>query len=180
VGERLDLGRLTSLDQTDVLLTLGEISVTFAGFAGVIILFLRRDAGRWVAADVTRFATMLACSLGALVFSLLPLPFISAAVPEPTAWGTCSVVLAAFLASIAGIGVWGNIFFGRGTFNPYLTTLVVGGSFAAAAVLLLNVIGVGFYRGFTGYLIGLIWVVVMAATFFARLVYLGIRDRLSR
>jgi hypothetical protein len=179
-GERLSLGRLTSLDRTEVLLTIGEISATLAGFAGVVILFLRRDAGRWVAADVSRFAVMLACSLGALVFALLPLPFISAAVSEATTWGTCSAVLAVFLASIVGVGVWANIRFDRGTFNPYLVVLVIGGSFVATVLLVLNILGVGFHRSFTGYLIGLSWLVAQAAIYFARLVYLGVRERLSR
>jgi hypothetical protein len=36
------------------------------------------------------------------------------------------------------------------------------------------------HRSFTGYLIGLSWVVLQAAIYFARLVYLGVRDRLTR
>ena len=166
------------MQHSDILLTISEIAVTFAGFAGIVILFLRRDAGTWVAADVSRFSTMIAFALGALVFSLLPFLFLSAQMSETTTWRVCSALLALFLALMHVNPIRAIIRSDRGEFNPFLVAIVVGGSAVFFLMLLSNALGFVFRRGFTGYFAGLFWLVLAASILFARLVYLGVQDRL--
>ena len=46
------------LASPDVLFTVAEIAVALAGFSAVVVLFKRRDSGRWRAADADRFHGM--------------------------------------------------------------------------------------------------------------------------
>ena len=41
--------------ETELLFTVAEISVALAGFSAVVVLFKRRDSGKWRAADANRF-----------------------------------------------------------------------------------------------------------------------------
>jgi hypothetical protein len=166
------------MQHSEILLTIGEVAVTFAGFAGIVILFLRRDAGTWVAADVSRFSAMLAFALGALLFSLLPFLLLSAQRSETTTWCVCSVLLALFTALMLVNPIRAILRSDSGEFNPSLVAVIVGGSVLSFLVLLSNALGFVFHRGFTGYLAGLFWLVFAASILFARLVYLGVQDRL--
>ena len=39
------------MEHSDVLLTITEVSVAFAGFSGIVAVFGRRDPGRWPLGD---------------------------------------------------------------------------------------------------------------------------------
>ena len=56
----------------DVLLTLAEVSVAFAGFSSVVVLFVHRDPANWPPAVPARLRAMVESSLGTLYASLLP------------------------------------------------------------------------------------------------------------
>ena len=86
----------------DVLLTMAEIAVAFIGFAGIVVVFQRREADAWERTDTQRFWLMVVSALLALVFSLLPLLFIAAGRSSETTWAVCSAAMAVFV----GAGPW--------------------------------------------------------------------------
>ena len=70
------------MESSDLFLTLGEIAVTLAGFASIVVVFNRRESGTWERADVSRLRGMLATSLYAAFFSVLPIGIHRAGVSE--------------------------------------------------------------------------------------------------
>ena len=58
--------------ETELLFTVAEISVALAGFSAVVVLFKRRDSGKWRAADANRFNGMVFHAMFAAFFCILP------------------------------------------------------------------------------------------------------------
>ena len=61
--------------------------------------------------------------------------------------------------------------------NIYFVMTLIAGGWASAVVVCLNTLGIIFEQSFTGYFIGLFWLVMATAMFFSRLVYLGFVTR---
>jgi hypothetical protein len=72
----------------DFLLCIAQVSVTFAGFAGLIGIF-RSSEAKWMPQEVAGLGFILHHSLGAVFLSLLGV--------ESEMWTLCSGLLAAFL-----------------------------------------------------------------------------------
>ena len=62
-------------ENLDVLLSIAEISVAFAGFSGIITAVVGRDGSDWDQGNLSRFRLMIFSSLSAIVASLLPFAF---------------------------------------------------------------------------------------------------------
>ncbi len=77
--------------------TLAEISIAFAGFASIVVMFRRRDPASWGEADALRYQTMLTGSLAALFFSVVPITIHFCGASDPVVWRISSVSLAAWL-----------------------------------------------------------------------------------
>lgn len=160
---------------SDVLLATGEIAVALVGFAGIVFAFHRPLHGPALAASLGRFWSMLILGSGALLFSLLPFPFLSAGLSSRTAWSVCSVLMALFV----GAHLLSAVRLGRrraGAAPLPVAAFVRGGSAAAVVVLALNSIDVVFHRSFTGYFVGVLWLLAASLFFFARLIYLGLTE----
>ena len=161
------------MESHDVLLTMAELAVAFIGFAGLVVVFQRRQGEAWDQNDVLRFWLMIVAGLLALVFSLLPLLFIAAGRSAESTWAICSGAMAVFLAINAATLVLGAL--GRiPGFSRLLSALVLLLALPSLLVVVLNVCDVVFHRGLTGYLVGLFYLICLSGAFFARLVYLGI------
>jgi hypothetical protein len=93
----LEGGARSAVDQSDVLHTLAEVSVAFAGFSGVVAVFGRRDPSTWSVADRIRFSTLIEYSLFALFFCVLPSCLSTLHLPEEFVWCTASGFFAAYL-----------------------------------------------------------------------------------
>ena len=65
---------MSLISDAELLVAYSEISVGFAGFASIVVVFRRRSAGTWESADAFRFGAMLRASLLPAFFSMLPLP----------------------------------------------------------------------------------------------------------
>ena len=63
--------RIVEMSAEDFLLTLAEVSITFAGFSGLLAV-VRRLGSPWTPAEVVGLWYMVATTVGALFFSLLP------------------------------------------------------------------------------------------------------------
>jgi hypothetical protein len=159
------------LETQDTLLTFAELAVALAGFAGIVTVFQSR--GRtWSAVDTNRLWMMLSFALATLVFSLLPLAWLLAG---RSPWLVCSGLLGCF-AVVQGFRSSLTLYQRPPGYNLYLVAFVATGGLSAAVVQFFNVLGLVFRQGFTGYFLGLLWLVVGAAFFFARLVYVGMSD----
>ena len=160
----------------DVLLTMAEIAVAFIGFAGIVVVFQRREADAWERTDTQRFWLMVVSALLALVFSLLPLLFIAAGRSSETTWAVCSAAMAVFVG--AGALAASAAALGRPPgFSRVISGLVLLFAVPSFVVLVLNALDVGFHRSLAGYLVGLFYLIGYSAAFFARLVHRGLAVR---
>jgi hypothetical protein len=60
------------LAQTDALLTIAEVSATFAGFAALVTLFARRRVAGEAVHDLLRLRLVIGASVIAVVAALIP------------------------------------------------------------------------------------------------------------
>lgn len=143
---------------SDVLLTICEVSIAFAGFTSIVGVMGQRAGGAWDSEDSFRLWLMIESSLAMLFFSLLPFAIHYLSFGDSTVWGVSSGAMAAFLvlhmavvvprlAPLQRAGGWSTR-----RFEPLIGLLIV----ATFAVQSLNAIGIGFERNFGAYLLGLI------------------------
>jgi hypothetical protein len=57
--------------------------------------------------------------------------------------------------------------------NPQFIVFLLIGSVLCVTIQILNCLGIGFERAFTGYFVGLLWYVACSALFFVRLLMAG-------
>ena len=159
-------------DSRDVLLTLCEVSVAFAGFSGLITAFLSRRESAWREVEKLRFWQVLTYSLTALLFSLLPVFLDWAGLASTALWRVSSAALA------LGILFVGTSFFRwanrlpdaeRALFSRPLVLFTAIGLVGSVAVTALNAAHVGFSGGRAPYLAALLWMLYMAGLNFVRL-----------
>ena len=156
---------------SDVLLTVAELAVAFAGFASIVVLFQHRDPSRWPAAVPVRLRAMVESSLGTLYGALMPFPLHAIGLEGETLWATSSA------AVIVALVVVGIVFYRRA--SPHLPsgelsrrfTLTIA-AFTALVVLIQlgNAIGFPFGSGFGLYLIAVLWALLVASIMFLRMV----------
>ncbi|GIT23109.1 MAG: hypothetical protein CM1200mP40_27910 [Gammaproteobacteria bacterium] len=63
-------------ENLDVLLSVAEVSVAFAGFAGIITAVVSNNSAGWDPGNASRFRLMIFSSLSAIVASLMPYAFL--------------------------------------------------------------------------------------------------------
>jgi hypothetical protein len=159
------------MEAADVFLTIAEISVAFAGFAGIVAVIGRRASGEWRTGDLLRFWQMIEVSLLALIFALLPFVFYHAEVAVATTWASCSGMLA--LAS--------GLQMTRATFRTLrvwrsdeTVSLIFSGVFVLIGIVVIlilvgNALGIVYQRSVAPYLFGIFWHLCLAAVLFWRL-----------
>ena len=86
---------------SDLLQTLAEVSIGFAGFASIVVVFQRRDSELWSDEDALRYATMLSSSLASLFFSIIPVALHLCGLTDSWVWRTSSALLAVWLVFVA-------------------------------------------------------------------------------
>ncbi len=80
----------------EVLLSVAEISVAFAGFAGIVTALANRDQGRIHPGNLTRFQLMIYSSVLSTLFALFPFCF--ALFEAHLDWAPVHALFAAFLS----------------------------------------------------------------------------------
>lgn len=158
------------MHELDTLFALGEVAIGMAGFSAIVVLFKRRESGRWRAQDADRFNGMLLHAMAAAFFCVLP-AFLSALIGAPaTLWAVASALLGAQIVLHTGI-----VLRLPSTRNP--TRVAVGlGGLTALGFQLVNVAGVGIPRGFAPYLIGVLWHLLHAGVLFVMLIWVRAED----
>jgi hypothetical protein len=163
-------------EPSDVLLTLAEVAVAFAGFASIVAVFQAHWTRNDTRFDLFRFWVMLAFSLAALVFSLLPFLPHFLGLSEATTWRSSSALLALFVV-VNGVFIARLIRLRVPLVVSSLTRSLSLGANATYAVTLAaqiaNICGLLGGPGFGLYLLGLLLLLVGAGVNFVRLVWVA-------
>ncbi|MEN8184352.1 MAG: hypothetical protein ABFS46_17640 [Myxococcota bacterium] len=155
----------------DVLLTIAEVSVAFAGFASVVVLFQHRDPVKWSPRVVVRLRTMIESSLCALLLALLPFALHHLGLSGEQLWGWSSGLAAGALVLLSSAVVRRSLRFirSRELSRPFAFA-TFGVNVLVFGALVLNAAGVLFQREFGPYLLGVIWALAFASLMFLRVV----------
>ena len=157
------------VEQAETLRTIAEVATAFAGFSGVIVVLGRWTEREWSYVDTITISLLLLFSLGVVFFALVP-----------------------FLVEAAGVRIWriSNGLFGvyhlavfvwviRRSLNRRTTGLLPPWLFSAAVtvgaltIAFKFLVAAGFLQSFLflAYLIGLVWLLAMAAFVFTALLF---------
>jgi len=160
------------MEWADVLLTIAEVSIAFAGFASIVAVLGRREGGGWPTEDVDRFWVMIEYSLAALFFAMVPFALYHLGIREPVLWELASALIAVFLLGYA-VMVSRRLIRHRLADAIRSHVLSVGGMFTVCAGLIvlegLNAVSAPFDEPFGIYLVGILWLLFGAGFMFIRL-----------
>ena len=160
------------MQSADILQTIAEISIGFAGFTSVVAVLGRRATGEWTALDRFRLSQMLATSLAALLLSLLPLILAHLGLSERVSWGLASTILAAYTIFLAISSPRRIRRLPPEDQSQIVRPLLWSFQLAVAAVvtgLLINAAGILFHQEPGPYLLGLYLLLALSAFQFTRL-----------
>jgi hypothetical protein len=156
------------LPELDTLFALAELAVGMAGFSAIVVLFKRRESGRWLPRDADRFNGMVLHAMAGAAFCFLPAFVDVLTGQESTLWRVCSALLGAQIAIHAAIVVR------LPSTSMRARALVAGGALVAVTLQVLSVADLWIPNGFTPYLIGLQWHLLQAGVLFVLLIW--VRD----
>ena len=161
------------MEAADTLLTLSEVSLGLAGFAGIVVVF-GRGRGVLAPADSFRLLALVGCSLGTLFLSLIPVALGFVGVPEPELWQWSSAMMIA-VAVPAHLFVLSRMRRDAGEILEVLPVFLLPfGAFLFLANLtaqICNALGVAWSPSFGVYLFGLLLSLLFAAIQFARMLF---------
>lgn len=129
----------------ELLSTFAQIAVAFAGLSALALVVVQLAGVKWQAQMTTGFWLLIAWSLGAIVFSLLPLLLLQFSISETDVISICSGLLGIFIFFVIGSALRRDtriLRLGIGAKPPVKTMVVVGGSaLLSALTMLLNSLG---------------------------------------
>jgi len=160
------------LTGSDVLTILAEVFVAFAGFTGIVATLGQRSEGKWRPVDVIRFRALLEASLAGLVLCVLPFGFHHFAVSEAITWGLGSALSAVYIVSFLFRIIRNQVNLRTNEdpdFVPGVRLVLLTLAVPVVATQLLNVIGAGPQHTFSGFLVGLIFVLIACCAMFVLL-----------
>ncbi len=153
--------------------------MAFAGFSGLITVFLSQRQARWREVEVLRFWQVLAYSLTALFFCLLPVLLAWAGIRGASLWSASSAGLALGILLIGTSFVrWANRLPDpeRAEFSRPLVVLTGAGLLGSLAIASFNAIPIGLHGERAPYLVALLWLLFMAGLNFLRLLQSVVPD----
>lgn len=158
------------MQAAEVLAVLGHVSVSFAGFSGIVMAFRRSQPGEWSALDRFRFRFMVEFSLATLVLSLLPFFVSELGVPEARVFTTSSLVLGAGALAYLVRSAWSlrRLIATGEPVSLVLAAISVAVGVAVAGSAFLNAAGL-FARPAGVYLAGVGGCLFVSSAMFARL-----------
>lgn len=161
------------MDAFDTLLTLAEVSLGLAGFAGIVVVF-GRGRDELPAADAFRLLALVGCSLGTLFLSLISVALGFLGVAEPGLWQWSSAL---FVASLVPVHVFAFVRVRRDVAEilevvpVYLLPIGVCLFVTNFIAQICNSLGVGWSPSFGVYFLGLLLYLGFAAVQFARMLF---------
>ena len=160
-----------AMQGSDVLLTIAEVAVAFAGFASIAVLFQHRDPRQWPPEVVVRLRTMIESSLATLFTALLPFALFHLGLADQALWAASSLLLALILVGYGG-RVWAlsRRSLAAGRLSRAFTATNGAIALLLTVALLLNSAGVLFQRSFGPYLVAVLWNLGFTSLMFLRVV----------
>jgi hypothetical protein len=161
------------LEAFDALLTLAEVSLGLAGFAGIVVVF-GRGPGILPPADTLRLAALVGASFGTLFLSLTSIALGFLGVPEPELWQWSSAIMVVVFVPVHVVGMLRVRRIAADMFEVTPVYLFVIGALLFVGNLIAQVcnsLGVGSLPIFGVYLFGLILYLGFAAMQFARMLF---------
>jgi len=153
------------LGENDLLFSLAELSVGLAGFSAIVVLFKRRENGKWRARDADRFHGMVLHAVSAGFFCVLPALVGVFAGAGDRLWTTVSFVLGVDL-------LWHTtIVFRMPSTLPKERPLVALG-YLPGLLQLAVVFDLVALERFPTYLVGVLWHVFLAGFLFVALIWI--------
>jgi len=167
----------TTMEYSDVFLTLAEVSVAFAGFSGIVAVFGRRDPGRWSLGDRYRFLSLVETSLVAAFLSLIPFGCAAMRLSPEFVWTLSSILFVVYMAASYVIHIL--------QYRSLPTDARAGASWVdayATGIVDVVIVGLNIYNltilGEAGpFLLALLLLVGQAGYFFARLLFQALRTQ---
>ena len=151
-------------DDIEVLSSLAQVAVAFAGFSAIVVLFRRNDTGRWYKVHRDRFHGMVVHATAAVFFCLLPMLVGLASRDAATIWDVSSVLLGIQITvHVTGVLVMGT--------TSGASRFVVAIGYLFVVLQALNVAGIGFDHEARPYVAGVIWHVIQSGALFVGLIW---------
>ena len=159
------------MPEENLLLTVAEVSIGFAGFAGIVALFGRRAVGHWSTADRVRFDALIIFALLSLFAAFLPVAIHYVSPDHGSPWRLASTILGLVFVFLS----WGGstrIAKVRASGDAEATVrggwVLLAGYWILALGLFLNALGV-FQAEAGPYLVAVFLSLSMTGLMFARL-----------
>jgi hypothetical protein len=154
---------------SDVLLTTAELALALAGFGSVVSAFVG-NRRQWQPMEVVRLRALIMISLSSALIALIPFPLAYGVLEEPALW----VVSSSLAALIAGAVLVGMLIAAQDAMmqegsRPW-SILAISFAVATIVINMLNALGIGFQKSFSGYFTALLIMLVLAGLYFARLI----------
>lgn len=157
------------MNEIDQLLTMAEVSVALAGFAGIVATFQFRQQNKVYRGHVVALSMIVNISLVGGFFAVLPLIFLNYDMPEQDVWALCSALM--------GVNIFGFIVYlwKRARLNslpPTTRVIIIGFFLTALGVAIANVMnaaGFIFHRQFGTYFISFVFCLSLVGYNFSRL-----------
>ncbi len=164
------------MDSGSVLSTMAEVSVGLTGISGIIALIRSHTIAAWDPMDLLRLGIVVAFGLGGVLFALLPLILIASGVTTEQTWGICSLALALFMIGLIAVFLPRLLKLRKSSTSPIsrvVTSSLIVGTLITSVLLAGNFLSIGFNRSFSGYIIGVSWLLVGLSLVFSRMLFLA-------
>lgn len=124
----------------ELLATFAQIAVAFAGLSALALVVVQLAGVKWQAQMTTGFWLLITWSLGAIVFSLLPLVLLQFGISEAQVASISSACLGMFIFTVSGAALRRDTRILRlnlGSKPPVKTMIFVGGTATISAIAML-------------------------------------------
>jgi len=160
------------MEENETLRTLAEVAVALTGFTGIVAVLGHRAGGEWTPLELLRLRMLLETSLAVLFLSLLPIVFQEVSQSEETLWRISNGLQV--LVHLGGVLV---LYFRVSRLEPSqwppverrLTAALLPLSIAIIAAQVATSIGILASHGYFLYLLGLVYLLALAALHFVLL-----------
>ena len=160
------------MSEIEQLLTIAEVSVALAGFAGIVATFQFRQQVNVYRGHVLALSMIVNISLVGALFSVLPLVFLNYDMPEQDVWALCSALMGVNISCFI-VYVWKTT---RLNSLPLTTRAIFIVfflmAFAVVIANFMNAAGFIFHRQFGTYFISFIFCFFLVGYNFSRLLML--------
>jgi len=152
----------------EALLTgLSQVGVAIAGFSGIAVVLVARDDAVWVRTKAFTIKALMETSLTVAVFALLPLTLEYIVVDVNMGLAALTTMFGIWMAWILWLALRrGQFIWSKLSVGP----VVVGAVFVTLVLITVGAANISEYL-WPAYLLGLFWLLVMAALNFSLLLY---------